>query len=179
MNDAKLFKLAKAGDLDALLEAIVGDEEDDVEVEAEEEEEDEEDDGDYGDDDGEEGSGSSAADDAAYKWLHVAADFGADEAREMADDMLETSSLRYDDEGMSVGLIHLELGQAYLSGDAPFSVDHAKAKYHLEIAKDAKIDTTTDVADGFDAFRKKLDEGACAIFDGYFAPKKKKAKKKR
>jgi hypothetical protein len=71
------------------------------------------------DDDAEEGD--SDGDELAYKWLLVAGDFGHKKAAKAADDMLEWSSMRYDDGALLHGLIHLELGQAYLSGAGVFS----------------------------------------------------------
>jgi hypothetical protein len=76
MNDAKLFKLAKAGDLEALVDATAGDEIDDDE-----------------------------ANEDAYKWLQIAADFGAKRARAMADELVEATSHGYDDGGLVVALI--------------------------------------------------------------------------
>jgi len=156
MNDKKLFELAKAGKVDAILEATSSFDEDD-----------------------EDGDVDGAQD--SYKWLQVAADFGAKRASKQADELLGTTSLKYDDGDMVIGLIHLELGQAYLRGEAPLPVDHAKAKRHLGLAKDAAIHVSTDAAKSFPAFRKKLRAEACAVFDAYFpakgAPAAKKAKK--
>lgn len=163
MSDAKFFKLAKAGNLEDLLEAITGGDNEGADDEG------------FDDD---EADAANEIDEEAYKWLLVAADFGSEEAGERADDMHETSSLRYDDEGMVVGLIHLELGQAYLEGKAPFPRDFEKARGHLEEARDAKITKTTDVGNTFEAFRKKLKADAAAIFAEYFPDKKSPAKKK-
>src|SRR5262245_47997604 len=67
-------------------------------------------------DEDEEGEGDTEGDELAYKWLLVAGDFGHEKAASAADDMLEWSSLRYDDGALVQGLVHLELGEAYLSG---------------------------------------------------------------
>jgi hypothetical protein len=163
MSDAKFFKLAKAGNLEDLLEAITGGDNEGADDEG------------YDDEEG----GSNQIDEAAYKWLHVAADFGSEEARERADDMRETSSLRYDDGGMVVGLLHLELGQAYLKGQAPLPRDVEKARYHLEQARDADITKTTDVGKDFPAFRGKLNAEAAEVFAEYFPATKKSAPKKK
>src|SRR5678816_3347524 len=90
----KLLAWAKKGDVESLLglcSAAVSEEDDEAEVDSE-------------------------GDETAYKWLLVASDFGHKTAGKAADDMLEWSSMRYDDGALLQGLIHLELGQAYLSG---------------------------------------------------------------
>ena len=79
----KLLAWAKKGDVDALLalcSAAVSDEDEDAEVDTE-------------------------GDETAYKWLLVAADFGHKKAASSADDMLEWSSMRYDDGALLQGLI--------------------------------------------------------------------------
>lgn len=151
VDEKKLFVLAKAGKIEAIFK-LVG-----VAADGGDEDEDEDDPGDTGE-----------ADDLAYKWLQVAADFGHEEAEEAADDMLETSSLRYDDGQMVQGLIHLELGEQYLAGKGPLPVDFEHARRHLGIARELKVDKTTDVAKGFDATRRKLGAEARAVFDGVF-----------
>lgn len=78
---------------------------------------------------------------------------------------------------MVVGLIHLELGQAYLRGEAPLPVDHVKARFHLELAKQAEIHKTTDAAEDFDGFRNKLGAEAREVFDAYFPSSKRAAKR--
>jgi TPR repeat protein len=75
-------------------------------------------------------------DDAAYKWLAIASDFGHAEADEYMDGMLEGSSLRYDDDQMVVGGIHFELGAAYLTGTDGLDRDVEKARAHLTMARE-------------------------------------------
>jgi hypothetical protein len=74
------------------------------------------------------------ADVLLYKWLCVAADFGHEEADELIEDLMEVSSLRFDDDGFAVGSAHFELGLAYLSGEdgLPLNLEHGRA--HLEEA---------------------------------------------
>jgi hypothetical protein len=168
-NDAKLFKLALAGKIDDLLDAIGGDDAGGGGAGGDNDE-------DYGDD---EGGGSAETDEAMYKWLLVAADFGNENALEMAGDLLETSTLRYDDGGMVAGLIHLELGQHYLCGVAPIPVDHEKASGHLAQARKLEVHRTTDVGKSFDAFRRKLGVDALALFDSFFGGKKRKSAPKK
>jgi hypothetical protein len=75
-------------------------------------------------------------DDAAYKWLAIASDFGHAEADEYIDGMLEGSSLRYDDDQMVVGGIHFELGASYLTGTDGLDRDVEKARAHLTMARE-------------------------------------------
>ena len=148
----KLLGWAKKGDVDALLalcSAAVSDEDEDAEVDTE-------------------------GDETAYKWLLVAADFGHKKAASSADDMLEWSSLRYDDGALLQGLIHLELGQAYLSGADGLPKDEKKARSHLAFAKKLKVHDTTDAAKDFPKFRKKVGVASAKIFSEYFPEQKKK-----
>ena len=75
-------------------------------------------------------------DDAAYRWLAIASDFGHAEADEYMDGMLEGSSLRYDDDQMVVGGIHFDLGAAYLAGSEGLDRDIEKARAHLTMARE-------------------------------------------
>jgi hypothetical protein len=148
----KLLAWAKKGDVDSLLalcSAAVSEEDDDAEVDSE-------------------------GDETAYKWLLVAGDFGHKKATNAASDMLEWSSLRYDDGALLQGLIELELGQAYLSGADGLPKDDAKARKHLAEAKKHEVHKTTDAAKGFPAFRKKIGAARAKIFFEYFPEKKKK-----
>jgi hypothetical protein len=127
-----------------------------------------------GGDDDDEGDVDTEGDETAYKWLLVAGDFGHKKAASAAGDMLEWSSLRYDDGALLQGLIHLELGQAYLSGADGLPKDEKKARSHLAFAKKLEVQTTTDAAKGFPAFRKKVGDANAKIFSEYFPEKKKK-----
>ncbi len=153
--EAKLLAAAKAGKVDKIFE-LAG----------------------YGEDEDEDGDGggSHEADEVAFQWLLVAADFGHEAAGEAADDMLETSSFRYDDEQMVQGLIHLDLGEAYLTGADGLPIDPALAKTHLEIAREMAVHKTTDAAKDFPATRKRLSAPARAVFDAVFPDKKKSSK---
>jgi len=94
--------------------------------------------------------------DLAYKWLQVSADFGHKKAAKAADDLLESSSLRYDDGGGVQGLIHFELGRAYLLGEDGLRVNLAKARSHLEFARTLDIASTVDLAQELKRLRKRL-----------------------
>jgi len=150
-SEKTLVAWAKKGDVDSLLGLCSppGGDEDDDDVDTE-------------------------GDETAYKWLLVAADFGHEKAGKAADDMLEWSSLRYDDGALLQGLIHLELGQAYLSGDDALPRDEKKARKHLERAKKLAVDKTTDAEKDFPKFRKKVGAENAKIFSEYFPEKKKK-----
>ena len=124
--------------------------------------------------DGDEEDVDTEGDETAYKWLLVATDFGHKKAASAADDMLEWSSLRYDDGALLQGLIHLELGQAYLSGASGLPKDEKKARKHLERAKKLAVHKTTDAEKDFPKFRKKVGAASAKIFDEYFPEKKKK-----
>ncbi|WP_431970027.1 hypothetical protein [Nocardia sp. bgisy134] len=69
-----------------------------------------------------------------YKLLNVAADFGHPEAGSFADDLLECSSLRYDDDHFAQGNAHFQLGLAYLVGADGLPVDPDKSRAHLEMS---------------------------------------------
>ena len=146
----KLLAWAKKGDVDALLELC-----------------------DLGTDDEDEG-GDSDGDETAYKWLLVATDFGFKKAARAADDMLAWSSFKFDDGALVQGLIHLELGQAYLSGAEGLPKDDEKARAHLERAKKLEVHKTTDATKDFPKFRKKIGVERAKIFSEYFPEKKKK-----
>jgi len=70
----------------------------------------------------------------AYKWLCLAKDFGHEEAGELIGDVLEVSSMRYDDDGGEQAAAHWELAVAYLCGDHDLPVDLVRANRHLEQA---------------------------------------------
>lgn len=154
-NEKKFLAAAKKGDIDAIWE-LAG-------VGAEADEDDDDDD----EGDGEEGD-VGEADELAYKWLLVAADFGHAAASEAADDMLETSSLRYDDGALVQGVIELELGVAYLMGTDGVPANHEHATTHLQQAAALDVHNTTDAADGFPEIRRSLSPEARAVFDAVF-----------
>jgi hypothetical protein len=154
----KLLAWAKKGDVDALVGL------------AAEACEDEDEDEDEGEDDMEQAE-------LAYKWLHVAADFGSKKAAAAADDMLEWSSFRYDDGQLVQGLVHLELGEEYLLGKDGLPKDFEKARAHLAYAKKLKVHVSTDAAKGFPALCKRVGKEAAEVFTSFF-PEKRSAKKK-
>ncbi|MBO6939366.1 MAG: hypothetical protein JJ863_30630 [Deltaproteobacteria bacterium] len=109
---------------------------------------------------------SSDADRQAYKWLCVASDFGHREADERIGDVLEVSSLRYDDDGYEQASAHFELGLAYLEGGEGLPEDLRLARQHLEEAFDAhtieQIMAGTARHYDMDAIRARLDEWSLA-----------------
>jgi hypothetical protein len=82
--------------------------------------------------DGDEESDNDAI---AYKWLCVAADFGHRKAAGAIEDLLETSSLRVDDDGALVAEIHRELADAYTRGKQGLPRDAARAAKHSKAAR--------------------------------------------
>ncbi len=70
----------------------------------------------------------------AYKWLCVASDFGHGDAAALIDDVLEVSSLRYDDDQYETAAAHWEIASAYLEGIEGLPVDLGLAKKHLREA---------------------------------------------
>ena len=118
-------ELARAGALDELLERI----HDDAGAKTDEAQDDEEEDADADED-----AVAAATDDAdrlAYKWMCAASDFGHEEADEHLGDLLEVTSLRYDDDGYQVASAHWELALAYAAGEEGLPLDLALADKHL------------------------------------------------
>lgn len=70
----------------------------------------------------------------AYRWLCAADDFGHDDVAEAISDLLETSSLRFDDGRFETAAAHWELAVAYLEGAEGLPRDLALAAKHLERA---------------------------------------------
>jgi hypothetical protein len=105
---------------------------------------------------------SSDADRQAYKWLCVASDFGHREADLRVSDVLEVSSLRYDDDGYEQASAHFELGLAYLEGGEGLPEDLRLARRHLAEAFDAhtieQIMAGTARSYDMDAIKARLDE---------------------
>jgi TPR repeat protein len=110
-------------------------------------------------------------DEAAYKWLNVAVDFGHAEADERIADLMEGSSLRFDDDQFLTGNAHWELGLAYLTAGDSLPRDLGKAAIHLEAARDCGYPMSVEAGDEmiFDA-RKQLDQEAREVFDSIYVP---------
>jgi hypothetical protein len=70
----------------------------------------------------------------AYKWLCAASDFGHQAAEERIADVLEVSSLRYDDDAYETAAAHWELACAYLEGTDGLPIDLVLARKHLVVA---------------------------------------------
>lgn len=70
----------------------------------------------------------------AYKWLCAARDFGHEEADDYVSDVLEVTSLRFDDSRYETAAAHWELATAYLEGTDGLPLDLKLAARHLELA---------------------------------------------
>jgi len=68
----------------------------------------------------------------ALLWFLVAQDYGHSAAGEAVNDLLETTILRYDDDGFALGFAHYDLLLAYLIGDLGLAPDFDKAAGHSE-----------------------------------------------
>src|SRR5450432_693698 len=68
----------------------------------------------------------------AYKWLCAAHDCGHDDADEICGDVLEVTSMRYDDSGFERGAAHWELAIAYLEADDGLPRDLELAASHFD-----------------------------------------------
>ena len=111
--------------------------------------------------------GQGGANDAqAYKWLAAAADFGHARAEAMMKSLLEITALRYDDDGLLVGLMHHELGLAYLGGCEGLPNNLRLARQHLMWGREGVLGTERDLA----ADRVGLPEAAQKVFDEAFPP---------
>jgi TPR repeat protein len=109
-------------------------------------------------------------DEAAYKWLNVAVDFGHGDADELIADLMEGSSLRFDDDQFLTGNAHWELGLAYLTAGDSLPKDLAKATTHLQAARDCGYPMSVETGDEMilDA-RHKLGGDARMAFDAVYA----------
>jgi hypothetical protein len=97
----------------------------------------------------------------AYKWLVAAEDFGHKGATAKIADLLEISSLRYDDGNMLTGHMHYELALAYLTGGDDLPLDLAKARKNLALSLEGIQNIELDFASD----RKKLSGDALRVFD--------------
>ena len=94
-------------------------------------------------------------DEAAYKWLNVAVDFGHGEADERIADLMEGSSLRFDDDQFLTGNAHWELGLAYATGGESLPKDVGKATTHFEAAHDCGYPMSIETGDEMIADARK------------------------
>ena len=115
-----------------------------------------------------------------YKWLEVAADHGPTAkhrkaAESLSSDLLESSSLRYDDDQIATGDAHFELGVAYLTGADGLPRDLTRAADQLEMAKERYFPWSIQGADKLLAkTRKNLPSDARAAFDRIYDGKRPK-----
>lgn len=110
----------------------------------------------------------------AYKWLVVAQDFGHRHADDAIADLMEISSLRYDDDGLVVGEIHYDLGVAYLTGADGLPKDFNKARMNLRASLPSLGYVTRDI----EADRNRLAGEARSIFDAFFPPQTERTEPK-
>lgn len=109
------------------------------------------------------------ADRDVYKWLCAAEDFGHDEAAEYAESVVETSSLRYDDDGIEVAAARFELALAYLTGDdgLPHRLDLAHRQLDRALASHefARVAATSAPRHALDAAQPRLGDLERALID--------------
>jgi hypothetical protein len=140
LTPAQLAALALKGDVEALVLAIQPLTDDDVAVEM-------------------------------YKWLEVAASHGPTAkhrkaAEALSSDLLEASSLRYDDDSIATGGAHFELGVAYLTGADGLPRDLTRAAEQLAMAKERYYPWSLQGAEKLlTKTRKPLAADARAVFD--------------
>lgn len=108
-----------------------------------------------------------------YKWLSVAEDFGHDASEEISD-LLETSSLRYDDDGYEQAGVHWELARAYLLGEQALPADVALAEKHLDRWREPfvleELKTGSCIPSDAPEIRAMLEGDALSMFEGAIAP---------
>jgi hypothetical protein len=109
----------------------------------------------------------------AYLWLLVARDFWHAEADGVLGNLLELSSLRYDDGGLVTGTIEYQLGLVYLTGGRGLAIDLAKAELHLRKGYAGASETDLD----FELDRNELTGRAREVFDAAIPAAKQKTKK--
>ncbi|MYS86605.1 hypothetical protein [Embleya scabrispora] len=108
-------------------------------------------------------------DELAYKLFCVASDFGHEEAADLIDDLLEASSLRYDDDRFVQGNAHFELALAYLRGSDGLPADPGKAREHLGTARDCHWPWGVDDGETLlAAARAILSPPQRVVFDGIY-----------
>ncbi len=112
--------------------------------------------------------GRDDGDGLALKWLLAAVDFGHAQADEAIDDLLEASSLRFDDDQFTQGSAHWELGLAYLSAAEGLPRDLVCAKRHLLAALQAHCPMSIHGAGALEQARQGLDPEALALFNSIY-----------
>ena len=78
----------------------------------------------------------TANDAIAYKWLCVAVDHGHERAARAAADVLEQTSLRYDDDHVIQAQTHWELACSYFDGSEGLAQNNVRAAEHVRTAAD-------------------------------------------
>lgn len=108
-------------------------------------------------------------DELAYKLFCVASDCGHEEAADLIDDLLEASSLRYDDDQFVQGNAHFELALAYLRGSDGLPADPELAREHLTEARDCHWPWGVDGGETLlAAARAILSPPQRVVFDGIY-----------
>ncbi|MBA4867197.1 hypothetical protein H1V43_39145 [Streptomyces sp. PSKA54] len=117
------------------------------------------------------GSEARDLDELAYKLLSVAADFGHAEADDLIEDLLECSSLRYDDDRFVQGNAHFELGLAYLMGADGLPADPDKSRAHLKKAHECQWPFHVQQGESLlDEARALLTAPQLAVFEEIYRP---------
>lgn len=118
------------------------------------------------------GDAKGHRDGVAYKWLCAASDFGHDAADELIDDLLETSSLRYDDDQLVTGNAHWELAVAYLTASEGLPRDLDKARVQLAAAEERGFpDSVEDGAKMLTDTRARVTPEARKLIDEIYGHK--------
>ena len=105
----------------------------------------------------------------AYKWLAVASDFGHEDADELIGDLLEGTSLRFDDDQFVTGHAHWELGLAYLTATDGLPRDLDKARGQLVSALERGYPMSVQESDTMLAHaRARLAPDSLAVFDAVY-----------
>ncbi|MCW5803684.1 MAG: hypothetical protein KIT31_14975 [Deltaproteobacteria bacterium] len=105
----------------------------------------------------------------AYRLLAIAADFGSEEAHEALGDMLEASTLRYDDDHGAQGDVHFELALEYLTGTGGLPRDLERGRAHLVEARRCSYpEQIQHGAQRLGDARKRLDAEGLAAFDAIY-----------
>jgi hypothetical protein len=140
---SRFLALARAGDLDALIDLAYRDVED---------------------------VGDELAAGNAYKWLAVASDLGHDEADDLIDTLL-TGPLHADDDNFISGHAHFELAVSYLTGGDHLPIDFDRAREHLhEMLVRGYPSSVQGGEEMLAQARTPMAPAARAVFDEVIAP---------
>lgn len=112
-----------------------------------------------------------------YRWLLVAADFGSEEAEELADTLHSTAFKHTDDEG--VAMLHFEVGRWWLFGEEGLKANAENGIAQMERAKELGLKLRATDPE-YKRVRAKLTGATLKDFDRLFSkPAAKKAATKQ